>query len=387
MRDNIRPRVPFKNRKTYMTFRKPLTTVLADIPSPESKGNKPYTITMEHFLDSLVYYHLEIPDSGRHLLQVLEQDSFAREMIAPPNGMKKSSFFEAMNSRSPEYFSQVFNTLSVKAAVALPKEHVELGDLVSIDGSLIDVALSVTWADYRKNSKKAKAHLGFDLNRSIPTRLTLTPGKGDERKEVKHLISPGQTGVIDRYYQCHKNFDSWQEQGIHFVCRIREDTCKTVIKQNPLIPGSIVFYDAIVILGSSPENITMKPVRVVGYRIVNKTYWVATDRFDLSAEQIAIIFLLRWKIEIFFGWWKRHLKVYHLLARSENGLMIQLLAGLITYLLLAIYCYEQFKDKVSIHRVRQLRIVIRNEAGSSLPVPLLPFNRKFLSPNESYAKT
>ncbi len=107
----------------------------------------------------------------------------------------------------------------------------------------------------------------------------------------------------------------------------------------------------------------------------------------LSAEQIAAIYLLHWKIEIFFGWWKRHLKVYHLLARSEHALMIQLLAGLITYLLLAIYCQEQFKDKVSIQRVRQLRIAIRNEAGLFLPVPFLLFSRKYLSLKQSYAKT
>ena len=44
--------------------------------------------------------------------------------------------------------------------------------------------------------------------------------------------------------------------------------------------------------------------------------------------------------------------------------MVQILAGLITYLLLAIYCYEQHKEKVSIRRVRQLRIKIQNELGN-----------------------
>ena len=52
-----------------MTFRKPLKKVLADIPPVESKGNRPFKMTMEHFLDSLIYYHLDIPDSGRHLLR------------------------------------------------------------------------------------------------------------------------------------------------------------------------------------------------------------------------------------------------------------------------------------------------------------------------------
>ena len=41
--------------------------------------------------------------------------------------------------------------------------------------------------------------------------------------------------------------------------------------------------------------------------------------------------------------------------------MVQILGGLITYLLMAIYCREQFNEKVSIKRVRELRTTILNE--------------------------
>jgi hypothetical protein len=85
--------------------------------------------------------------------------------------------------------------------------------------------------------------------------------------------------------------------------------------------------------------------------------------FDLTAEQIALIYKLRWTIESFFGWWKRHLKVYHLIARSPYGLMMQILAGVISYLLLALYCHEGYSEKVSIRQVRELCCNIRNEAA------------------------
>ncbi len=62
---------------------------------------------------------------------------------------------------------------------------------------------------------------------------------------------------------------------------------------------------------------------------------------------------------------KPHLKVYHLIARSPYGLRIQLLAGLITYLLFAIYCHENYNEKVSIKRVRELCIMIENEVRDS----------------------
>jgi transposase len=112
-------------------------------------------------------------------------------------------------------------------------------------------------------------------------------------------------------------------------------------------------------------NQTKEPLRFVGYEIDGVKYWIATSRLDLSAEQIATIYKRRWDIETFFAWWKRHLKVYHLIARSEHGLMIQIPAGLITYLLLTIYCYKQPSEKVSIKRVRQLRNKILNEARQS----------------------
>jgi len=134
-------------------------------------------------------------------------------------------------------------------------------------------------------------------------------------------------------------------------------------------------------------NQTEKPVRLIGYRGEGKEYWVATDRHDLTAEDIASIYKLRWDIKIFFGWWKRHLKVYHLIARSQYGLMVQILAGLITYILLAIYCHNNFKEKVSIKRVRELRIKMNNEARNLTSSPFSKNIFKEHCKNYDHAKT
>jgi hypothetical protein len=40
--------------------------------------------------------------------------------------------------------------------------------------------------------------------------------------------------------------------------------------------------------------------------------------------------------------------------------MVQIISGLITYLLLVIYCREQHNEKVSIKRGRERRIKIQN---------------------------
>jgi len=57
--------------------------------------------------------------------------------------------------------------------------------------------------------------------------------------------------------------------------------------------------------------------------------------------------------------------VYHLIARSKYGLIVQIFGGLITYLLLASYCHKNNGEPVSIKRVRQLRIQIQYELRDS----------------------
>jgi hypothetical protein len=275
--------------------------------------------------------------------------------------IEKSSIFEDIGSRGLEQMMEMFGKLYAKAAKHLPKGYAELGDLVLIDGPLVDDVLSMYWADYRKNSKKPKVHIGFDLNRGIPKKIFLTDGKEAERLVVEKILAPGETGVMDRGYQSHKLFDAWQADEKHYICRIRFSTGKTIVRTNDVQADSTAFYDAVVLLGTSGINQTERELRLVGYRVANVNYWIATDRHDLTAEQIVFAYKLSWNIEIFFGWWKRHLKVYHLISRSQYGLMVQMLAGLTTYILLAIYCHDQHHEKVSVKRLREISINIRNE--------------------------
>ena len=353
--------------KSFNQFLKPLEAIFKQITPLLSQGDRPLKMTFDDQLKILTYYHLEEHTSGRHLLQALEEDQFAQSEIAPEDGIKKSSFFEAINSRGLEQMVEVFELLRQQAANLLPNEYSDLGDLIAIDGSLIDGVLSMDWAQYRTKSKKAKAHVGFNINNGSPFKAFVTDGNGGERPFVNEILEPGQTSVTDRGYQCHKSFDLIQDEGKSFICRIKENTTVKILKQNDIPDDSIVFYDAIVILGSDNAVQTQKEVRLIAYTIEDTDYWIATNRFDLTADQIAEAYKLRWKIESFFAWWKRHLSVYHILARSEYGLKVQIFAGLITYLLLAIYCHEQYGEKVSIKRVRELRYQIINESRNNNP--------------------
>lgn len=65
--------------------------ILPNISPLQARGNKPLQMTFEDQLNALIYFHLEEHSSGRHLLQALQEDDFAREQIAPTEGIQKSS--------------------------------------------------------------------------------------------------------------------------------------------------------------------------------------------------------------------------------------------------------------------------------------------------------
>ena len=149
----------------------PAVNILTETPVLKSQGDRPLKMAFEDELKALIFYHLEEHTSGRHLVQVLKEDDFARENIAPKDGIEKSSFFEAINNRGLEQLQFVYKNLCIEASKTLPNRHPDLGELIVIDGSLIDAVLSMAWADYRKNSKKAKIHLGFNINKGIPSKI------------------------------------------------------------------------------------------------------------------------------------------------------------------------------------------------------------------------
>jgi len=87
-------------------------------------------MTFDDQLKALIFFHLEEHISAQHLLQFLEEDGFARNIIAPEGGIKKSSFGEAINSRGLEQLAYIYQNLQADAVNRLPKEHDKLGDLI-----------------------------------------------------------------------------------------------------------------------------------------------------------------------------------------------------------------------------------------------------------------
>lgn len=343
-----------KESPTFSQLLSPLQYQLSHITPLVSGSNKPLSYTFSHQIHGLVYYHIQHCESAQDLLESARCDEFVNHLLVPQTGLGESTFYEANANRGSVQMVELIDRLSKKACKYAGISYAQLGRLVVIDGSLISASLSMTWADYRKNVRKAKMHLGLSLQGCVPRKMMLTSGNGAERPFVSQLLQSDETGVLDRGYQDHQRFDEWIDENKHFVVRLRKNTKWEVIENLAFEQNNATFFYAKVLLGH-PNNQMTHPLFVVGFKSRGKTYWIATDRDDLTAEQIAFIYSLRWQIETFFAWWKKHLNVYHLISRNPHGVLVQLLSGLITYLLLLIYFHQKHQQKPCVKLLRKLK--------------------------------
>ena len=64
---------------------------------------------------------------------------------------------------------------------------------------------------------------------------------------------------------------------------------------------------------------------------------LVTDRPDLPAELVVLLYRYRWHVELFFKWLKCVMGCRHLVAESEEGVRIQVYAALIAGLLIVLW--------------------------------------------------
>ena len=258
---------------TFSTLIAPLEAQLPALTPLQSGSNRSLDFTFAHQVRALVYYHTEAFTSGQDLLQVAHDDPLAGALMVPETGLGKSTFYEANANRGSQQMFELLIHLTKKARKQLKTAYPELGKLIAIDGSLIDACLSMRWAEYSSTQRKAKMHLGFDLNYGIPRCLEMTEGKGAERPLVSTLLDEGETGVLDRGYVDYQRFDAWIDEDKHFVARIRKNAQPEILESLPIPQGTAIFFFAHVRLGQGDARMR-HPLFLVGFKSKGKVYWV-----------------------------------------------------------------------------------------------------------------
>ena len=278
----------------------------------------------------------------RHLRQLI---GFDFKDIDRPVQLNQSSFSRANQNRSYRLWRYCFHQLfaNLRPRLAELPELAGLGKLVAVDGTLLDCLGRMSWAVYRKNKNKLKGHFFFDLA-GLPERLVLTTGKGSERAVLDQWLYSGVTYLLDRGYNDYTLFQEIGRMQAFFVTRLYINAFFVPLENLP-VPAEAsqfgVMSDQLIELGQPSHPAKPLQLRRVVYRDpAGVEYTYLTNRFDLSVLDVVRLYLYRWEIENLFKWLKRHLNVQHWYSECENGVLIQLYAALITFVLLKLYALK-----------------------------------------------
>jgi hypothetical protein len=237
-----------------------------------------------------------------------------------------------------------------------------LGDLGAIltlvDGTLLDALPKMAWALWKDDQHRGvKAHVHYELISGVPVRGTLTPAREHENHVFRTQLEPGRLYVLDRGFANYELLQQIRQAGSHFVCRLRDNARLIVHQECPLDEAAQragIVRDVVVEVGCRATTrhlirvveIACRPYRKVCGRKTkhdrsgpcsSDTLLVVTDRMDLSADVVALIYQRRWQIEVFFRFFKHVLGCRHLLSHSRNGIQLQLYAAIIACLLIALW--------------------------------------------------
>ncbi len=290
----------------------------------------------DYFSLFLFYFINPTITSMRGLCEVSHMEKTQRGVCS--RSVSFGTFSESQSIFDPKPLKQIVKKLSKKFHPTYGDSRIQMAvkELIATDGTIIKALPRMPWALWQDESKKAgKLHLQYNILDQSIVDAVLTDANTCERAVLKDHLKSGALYTADRNYGAdYSFFQVFLDALCDFVIRIKNNAKITELESFELTGmdrKAGVVWDGIVQLGDEWDG--TQSVRLVIVKAWNTTLRIVTNRRDLSAELIALIYLYRWQIETFFKWIKCNLGLSHLLAESKQGVEVQIYLALIATLL------------------------------------------------------
>ena len=300
----------------------------------------------------LIFYQLIKDPTQRGLLRALDQSQDAQAALG--GTLKRNTLSNALVQRDLDQIIEAWIVLLAHYRPYLEQTGKKFARIAAVDASLIKLSLAAyDWAKYRKKTGAAKIRCVFDWVKGVPQQFVFTAsGKLHDLKATTEIAwCAGWTYLFDRGYFAFDLLTALLNTGAHFVLRFKDGVDFKIIERRLIpefkLPAGIraITSDWTVIRPGWDGDIIL---RLVSYRLTDgKLIRVLTDRHDLSALSVALLYKERWTIENWWRWLKRVYKIKEPLGRSENALPLQIVAAFVTDLLLRAFKHcGGFKGKL-----------------------------------------
>jgi len=323
-------------------------------------GNK----SVKHFtcwnqLLCMVFGQLSARESLRDLITTIEAHQSKSYHLGFGKSITRSNLSKANEKRNYKIFEEFANHLIVIAQLKSSNDTFDIkGNIYAFDSSTIDLCLSVfCWAHFRKTKAGIKLHTLFDINTKIPVFIHITKANIHDVNAMDVIdYEPLAYYIFDRAYVDYQRLYRITKAKAYFVVRAKSNIKFKRMYSNKVDKATGVKYDQIgKIKGFYSSKDYPKKLRKVKFvdNKNGKTLMFLTNNFELSAQDIALLYKQRWQVELFFKWIKQHLKVKTFWGKTENAVRIQINIAIITYCLISIIA-KDLKINRSIYEIIQI---------------------------------
>jgi hypothetical protein len=264
----------------------------------------------------------------------------------------KSTAGDGLRDRDNAFFQDVYFMLLkyFKPLLSVSRiDNVSFSKLFIFDSSTISLFSNIMKGVGRnpKNEGKKKGglkvHMMIDAHSDTPEFVKMSEAKKHDKNFLKYLhLAAHSMIVFDRAYNHYLQFAQWTEREINFVCRLKKNAVyhvQEILFEQVLEKGKSGVLKEEHIHLSYKENKQEKCLclRKVTFRDdKGRVYEFITNNFEITKEEVCLLYKLRWNIELLFKKLKQNFQLHYFYSETENGIKTQIWCTLIAQLLLQV---------------------------------------------------
>jgi hypothetical protein len=265
----------------------------------------------------------------------------------------RSTLSDANNKRSYLFFESVYFGLLQQYHSFISDSRLRglsIRNLKIIDSTTIrlfsDILRGVGRNPIDGSRKKGgiKVHMMMDAFSGVAQYVRMTEAKVHDRQFLYHLDLPANSFIVfDKAYNLYSQFAKWSSKKIWFITRMKDNAVFHVTK---VITDNTKKKNAKGVLKDQYISVSYKnmhgevvrlKLRRITYKAADgKIYVFLTNNFTLPASQIALIYKIRWMIEILFKQIKQNFPLRYFWGNSQNAIKMQVYCVLIAQLLMVV---------------------------------------------------
>ncbi len=317
----------------------------------------------------LIFGQLSNRDGLRDLIVTLAPFKSAFHHLGFGKSVTRSNLGKANEVREVRIFQEFADRMVAIARQKRDgiKDFFISNKVYAFDSSTISLCLSVFWWTKLHHGKGGvKLHELYDVKTDVPAFSIVTDASLHDSK-VMGLIPYEKDSfyVFDRAYMVTEMLFLIHKKDAYFVVREKQKMVFKVVNDREYNnPETGIMADQIIVFtgDKTKKNYPEELRRVVYYdKEGNRTFVFYTNNVDITAEEVALLYKYRWRVELFFKWMKQHLRIKEFYGTSENAVQIQIYAAITAYCLVAIVQqeYKLEMDTYDVLRILNVSLLTR----------------------------